>query len=252
MFKKHRSLAAIAIFSFTIATVTSVRTWAALQLPTGLNSADRQQALRLIGLGLATKSLTDPYPLGGYSGFEVGVSLETLPTEDLSRLGNRLTASQSDVTVPKISIGKGLYTGLDFFLHFIPYNQRTELSQYGAALRWGFYEAPSLPISVSVLGHMNTGNINNQVTTRTFGVDLIAGINVNEVSLYTGVGALQSVGGFVGGSNGVTSSGAYETESVNGLHTMVGAAIRISPFFAAVQLDRYSQSILSAKLGVRF
>lgn len=225
---------------------------AALQLPGGLTGNDRKEALRIIGFGTATKSLTDPYPLGGYHGFEVGISLETIPTQDLGRLGSRLSAPQADVTIPKISIGKGLYSDLDFFLHFIPYNQRSEMSQYGGALRWGFYEGSSLPLSANLIAHINTGNINNQVTTRTFGVDVTAGLNVNQVALYVGFGVLQSVGGFVGGASGVTDTGRHEVESVNTYHSMIGTAVRFQKFFAVIELDRYTQSVLSAKLGFRF
>lgn len=119
----------------------SVRAHAALLIPQNMNSGDRQEALRIIGLGTAAKTLSDPYSLGGYSGLEFGLSVETVPTEELARLGNRLASSQADISIPKFTIGKGLYSNLDFFIHFIPYNQRTELSQYGGIIRWGFYEA---------------------------------------------------------------------------------------------------------------
>lgn len=224
---------------------------AALQLPQGLTTADRKEALKIVGFGTAAKVLTDPYALGGFHGFEFGVSIETIPTEDLGRLGNRLSSVQPDVTVPKFTIGKGLYSNLDIFIHFIPYNQTTELSQYGGAIRWGVYEAPSLPLSLSLLAHINTGNINNQLSTRTFGIDAVGGINVEEVSLYAGIGGLQSSGTFVGGNSGVTDTLNKEYESVSGLHTLIGANVRIKQFFAAVQLDRYTQSVISAKLGLR-
>lgn len=225
---------------------------AALQLPGSLTSDDRKEALRIVGFGTATKSLTDPYPLGGYHGLEVGLSLETIPTQDLGRLGNRLVHPQSDVTIPKITIGKGLYSGLDFFLHFMPYNQRNEMSQYGGSLRWGFYEGSSLPISANLVAHINTGNFNNQVTTRTFGLNVTAGLNVNQLALYVGFGALQAIGGFVGGAAGVTNTGRYEVESASAFHTLIGTSLRFQKFFAVVELDRYTQSVLSAKLGFRF
>lgn len=225
---------------------------ASLFLPQNLSSLDRKEALRLIGFGTAAKTLSDPYALGGYNGLEFGLSLETIPTEDLARLGNRLNSVQSDVTVPKFSLGKGLYSNLDFFIHFIPYNQRNELSQFGGILRWSFFEASSLPLSASIVAHINTGNISNQLATRTYGVDVMGGINVNEVALYAGIGAIQSVGSFVGGANGVTDSQRVESESVSTLHTVAGGTIRVGSFFIAIQLDRYTQSVLSGKIGLRF
>lgn len=241
-----------AILALVILCASRLMSHAAVLIPQNMDAGDRQEALRIIGFGTAAKTLTDPYSLGGYEGLEFGLSIETIPTEDLSRLGNRLAAPQADVSVPKFSIGKGLYSNLDFFIHFIPYNQRTELSQYGGILRWSFYEASSLPLSASILAHINTGNINNQITTRTYGLDLVGGINVNEVALYAGVGVLQATGTFVGGTGGVTDSSRMETEGVSTLHTLVGGSFRIRNFFVAAQLDRYSQSVVSGKIGFRF
>lgn len=239
------------LFILGLFLLASAQAWAALQLPQGLNSGDRKEALKIVGFGTSAKILTDPYSLGGYHGFEFGVSMESIPTEDLGRLGNRLSNVQPDVSVPKFSVGKGLYSNLDFFLHFIPYNQTSELSQYGGLVRWGAYEASSLPLSVSVLAHVNIGNFNNQLTTRTVGLDVIGGINVSEVSLYAGFGSLQSSGTFIGGTSGVTDTRSLEYETVDGLHTLVGANVRMKNFFGAVQLDRYTQSVISAKIGIR-
>lgn len=226
--------------------------WSALKLPSAMTANDRQAALKIVGFGTAGKILSDPYSLGGYSGLEFGISLESIPTEDLARLGNRLGVPQSDAIIPKFSIGKGLYSGLDFFIHFIPYNQENKLSQYGGLLRWSFFEAPSLPISTSLVVHMNTGDISNQLVTRTYGIDLIGGINVNEVALYAGIGAIQSFGAFVGGPMSVTDSARLESETVSSLHTVAGGTFRWDTFFIAIQLDRYTQSVLSGKLGLRF
>lgn len=240
------------IVAATLGIAWSPKADASLLLPQNLTSSDRKEALRLIGFGTAAKTLSDPYALGGYSGIEFGLSLETIPTEDLARLGSRLGSPQSDVTVPKFSVGKGLYSNLDFFIHFIPYNQRNELSQFGGILRWSFFEASSLPLSTSLVAHINTGNISNQMSTRTYGLDLMGGINVNQVSLYAGLGAVQSSGSFVGGTAGVTDTQNLEYENVTTLHTLAGGTIRVGAIFVAIQLDRYTQSVLSGKIGLRF
>lgn len=246
----HQAFIAIASLGFFLLSSTTAR--AALTLPTGLDSNDRQEALKIVGFGTAAKILSDPYSLGGYSGLEFGLSLESIPTEDLARLGNRLAVPQSDAVVPKFSIGKGLYSGLDLFIHFIPYNQQNRLSQFGGVVRWSFFEASSLPISTSFVLHMNTGDISNQMVTRTYGVDLMGGINVNEVALYAGIGIMQAYGMFVGGSQGVTDSAVLERETVNSPHTVAGGTVRFGSIFLALQLDRYTQSVLSGKIGLRF
>ncbi len=246
----YRRLVSASFTFILILAATSVR--AAFTLPQSMNTGERQEALRIIGLGTSAKSLTDPYSLGGFTGLEVGLSLETIPTEDLARLGSGVSTPQSDVTIPKLTIGKGLYSNLDFFIHFIPYSQQTELSQYGGILRWSFFEASSLPLSASLVAHFNSGNFSNQLTTRSFGLDLVGGINVNEVSLYAGVGGVQATGNFIGGANGITDSTRLETEGVSTLHTLVGGSFRLNKIFVAAQLDHYSQSVVSAKLGLRF
>jgi hypothetical protein len=241
-----------AILLLTASVLYTASASAAIQIPHSLNQSEREETLRIVGFGTASKILSDPYPLGGYAGFEAGVSVETLPTEDIGRMGAKLATPQQDVSYPKFTIGKGLYNNLDIFFHFIPYNQMSELSQWGGLVRWGFYQATFSPLSASILVHMNNANISNLVTTRALGTDLIGGINVKSVSLYAGIGYLQSWGTFLGGPSGVTDTGSLETASVAGLHTLVGLNLHIADFFLAAELDRYTQSVLSGKFGVRF
>lgn len=241
-----KALASVALCLILFSPLTTL---GAIQLPKSLNASDRQEALRIIGFGTASKVLSDPYPLGGYSGFEVGFSLENVPAEDLGRLGGRLTSPQQDVSLPKFSVGKGLYNNVDFFIQFTPYTRQDELSQFGGILRWGFYQAAFLPLSLSVLTHVNTNNIGNQMTTNSIGADVIGGINVENVALFAGAGMLESTGTFVGS---ITSSGSLERETVNGVHTVIGANIRFSRIFLSIQIDRYTLPVFSGKLGVRF
>jgi hypothetical protein len=227
-------------------------TQAAVQIPTGLTKTDRQEALRIIGFGTSSKILSDPYPLGGYDGLEAGISVELLPAGDLGHLGAGLTDPQSDIAFPKFTIGKGLYNNLDLFFHFIPYNQKSELSQWGGTVRWGFYQAFYLPLSTSINLHFNSSNISNLLTSQTVGADIIGGINADNVALYAGGGPLRSSGSFLGGTSGVTDSNSLELESVTGLHFVVGATVHLAQMFIATQIDHYTQTLFSAKIGLRF
>jgi hypothetical protein len=226
---------------------------AAILIPSSLSASDRVEALKIIGMGTSSKLLTDPYPLGGYDGIEAGLSIESLPADDLGRLGAGLAAPQQDVAYPKFTIGKGVYNNVDVFVQFTPYTRQDELSQYGGLLRWGFYQAQFTPMSASIVVHANNGNVGNVLTTRTYGVDLVGGMNVSNVALFGGVGFLESTGTFAGGASGVTSSGRIESESVSGYHTVYGANVKIlEKGFLAFQIDRYSVPVFSGKLGVRF
>lgn len=243
----------VRLVSLMLLALFSTHAGAAILIPNNLTTSDRVEALKIIGMGTSSKLLSDPYPLGGYEGLEMGLSIESLPTDELGRLGSRLTAPQQDVAYPKLTIGKGLYNNIDVFLQFTPYTRQDELSQFGGILRWGFYQAQFQPMSASILLHMNNGNVGNVLTTRTYGVDLVGGMNVTNVALYAGLGFIESTGTFAGGAAGVTASGFIESESVSGYHTVYGANIRIlERGFLALQIDRYSVPVFSGKLGVRF
>lgn len=241
------SLAAI-VSTILTAAFSPTRALATVQLPTNLSKGDRQEVLRIIGFGTSSKLLSNPYPID----LEVGASVEFINTEDLGRLGSRLSAPQRDVAFSRFTIGKGLYNHVDLFLHFVPYSRENEIALYGGLLRWGFYQAKYLPIAASVVAHINTSNISNQLTTRSYGADLVGGITVNNVALFVGCGPIEATGSFIGGANGITDTGNLETETVKGFHTMVGANVSVSKMFLALQVDRYTQTVFSAKLGARF
>lgn len=200
------------------------------------------------------KLLTDPYPLGGYAGFEMGLSVESIAIDEISRLGDT-TSQQDQFTYPIITVGKGLFNNFDTFLSFMPFNEGTGLSVYGALLRYGFYQTKMLPASFSAVVHFNSVNINNQIVTQSVGADLIAGINVRNFSVYLGVGEIQSRGEFIGGPFGVVAvENGMQINRVNivsTFHSVLGGTLHISDYFVALEVDQYTQPTFSIKLGYR-
>lgn len=227
---------------------------AGLLLPSNMSKADREQALRIFALGSSAKILTDPHPLGGYTGLELGASLESLPVQEVSTMGDRSPSSPSDVTYAKLSIGKGLYEDIDVFFTFTPFQtQKAEISQYGGMLRWCFFQGARYPLALSALAQLSGVNVSDQITANTLGVDLVAGFSVDDVSLFLGAGPVRAQGSFVGGDFGVTDGDKQaKTEEIAAFHEMAGASVRIRDALVAVQVDRYATTILSAKLGLRF
>lgn len=223
----------------------------AIDIPTGLTNDDREQVLEILGLGTSSKLLSIPYPLGGYSGFEIGVSVESLPIDNLSRLGNQV-GPQDTFNYPKISIGKGLREDLDLFLHFIPFNEQTDLTEYGAVMRWNLFHGEYLPGNLAMVVHMNSSNIKDEFISESYGLDLLAGITVESLSLYFGVGQVKVKGRFVGGTNGITDSLVEEVNSSKKTHSIIGGSYHFLPYFLAFQIDQYETTVLSAKLGLRF
>lgn len=231
---------------------------AALELPKSLDHDARIEVVRLVGLGTSSKLLTNPFPLGGYPGLEVGLSLELVNTADLSRLGAGTVKDEREFRYPRISFGKGLYNNLDIFFHFIPFSEDSQISEYGGLFRWSFYQARFLPINLSLLLHGSVLNMNDALSSETLGSELVAGISVNNFSLYFGGGFLTSTAEFVAqGADAITISsdspnrrGTIE-EMVRETHTVVGITLHLSKYFMAAQIDRYREPVYSLKLGLR-
>jgi hypothetical protein len=250
-------------------TTTSAR---ALQLPKGLSKADREEVVETIGMGAATKMLTSPYPLGGYSGFEIGFSLEFIDVRDVNRLGcavgspgcaNTSISDNDEFRFSRLSIGKGIYHDIDIFFQFAPPIGGTNISDYGAAVRWAFYQTEFLPITFSAVVHANMMNLQDDFINQNIGAELIAGITVDNFALYAGVGQIWSQGTFQVGNSGngtvdpsdpdaIQSATGEVTEKTTETHTLVGISLTYENLFAAAEVNHYRDSVYGIKLGVRF
>lgn len=224
----------------------------AVEIPRNLNRSDRQSALQVLGLGTSNKILTNPYPLGGYPGFEIGISYEFIALDDLSRLGDG-TNQQDDLVYPRFSVGKGLYADVDIYFHFTPFSERSGLTDYGGFIKWTFYQAKFFPINLALIADGNISNIRDELVTDSIGVNLVNGVTVNNFSLYFGAGWVRSTGRFLGSpsSSSLTDSKLIETEVINEFHSLVGLTFFFDEIFFATQIDRFRDPVYSAKLGLR-
>jgi len=238
-------------FFFFIPILIAFNAWASLEIPNSMTTGDRKKVVEILGFSSAAKILGNPYPLGGYSGIEVGYTTEVISTGEMSRLGSK-PSTQSETTFSTLTLGKGLYHNVDIFLQFTPFSQTEAITGFGGQLRWGFYQAEYLPAHLSLVISGNNTNFQNKINTTTQGTDLVAGFSVQDLTLYTGVGLVRSIGTFVGGAGGVTSDANTATEDLSTSHYLAGINVKFSKMFLAMQLDRYTQSTYSAKLGTRF
>jgi hypothetical protein len=209
--------------------------------------------------------------LGGYSGVELGLAMDAINIEDLSHLGctpgsancaNTRVYSQSEFVTPRLSLGKGLFNDFDIFLDFLPPLSGTRMSDFGGSLRWSFFHAQYIPLNISVLVNANQVTIQDEFSCLTYGGDLIAGLNVNDFSLYIGGGYLFGIGKFTGGDTGdgiVSPSDPALNPNTNLLtqrsqifHSVLGVTFHYGVFFVATEIDRYKDSVYSGKLGLRF
>lgn len=241
----------IRLFLFTSAVLFAFQAMSATSLPQNLNSADRKRALEILGFGSATKTLSNPFPLGGYSGFEVGLASEFIPLEDLAGLGNG-TSDTGELNYYTLTFAKGIYHNIDTMVYFSPITTSEHITNYGAQLRWGFYEARFFPVTFSFLLYGGGTSFSNLLNVSTLGADVLATINVENVALYLGGGQVRATGQFIGGAAGITDNGQTAQESLSQEHMVFGINIDISKFFVALEVDRYVDSIYSGKLGFRF
>lgn len=239
----------------------------ALEIPKGLTASDRKEVVRTLGLNSANKMLSNPYPLGGYSGLEIGYSLEIVNVRDLRRLGNTNDNDETEWRYSRITIGKGLYSDVDVFFSFIPPMGGSSVSDYGGVARWSFYQAQFLPINLAAIVHFNQLNFNDTFMNRNLGAELLVGVNVDNFALYFGGGMLEARGTFTGVDDTGTCRADCTVDTVDAdvnqashtvsnrvreTHTVVGISAHYENLFAAAQVDRYRDAVYSLKAGIRF
>lgn len=225
--------------------------FAATELPRNLDSGDQIRTLQILGFGSASKILDSPYPLGGYSGIEVGLSTEFIPAEDLSTLGDK-TQDKGEFNYYTLTIGKGLYYNIDTLVYFTPTIQSEQMQNYGAQLRWGFYEANFFPLTLTAMLYGGGASFSNLINVSTMGMDLIATVTMDRLSIYVGTGRLRAIGTFIGGPDGITADQKTVSQDIVEDHGVFGINVDIAKMFIAMQIDRYSDSVYSGKIGFRF
>lgn len=208
-------------------------------------------AANILTLGSTSKMISSPNPLGGYNGFELGLSYETIPMDELARLGSK-SLSTGELSYYRLVMGKGLYYDIDFFVQFVPLPQDGQLSGYGFLGRWAIMKGKNFPGSLSLVFSSGAMNFFNLVNTFHQGLDLIANVNVDNISMYIGAGAVKGRAGFIGGAQGVTDDQKDAEVSVEESHALFGINVDFEKTFIALQMDRYQSSSISVKWGLHF
>jgi hypothetical protein len=231
----------------TLLLLFSSLSFGALTIPTALSDNDQLTILQTIGFATAFRPIDSPYPLGLYSGVEIGMSIEDIPTGDLGYLGTGASVEKS-VVYPKFSLGKGLFESVDLFFSFVPYTQGTSLGVYSGALRWAFYQATFVPATFSLLISGSSTNLDNLFFAQTEGPDIVTGVNADPFSFYIGAGTLYGQGQY---DQSITIEGAATNQVARAFHTLLGATLTLDQVFAAIELDNYATTTFSFKIGVR-
>ncbi len=232
----------------SLAVLVSIESMAGLRLPTQLTQSDRQQVLETLGYGTSTKFISNPFPLGGYDGLEVGLSIETIDTADLGVLGSTSNI-QEDLNFPRLMVGKGLFENLDIYGHFSPLSQASQVSSHGALVRWGFLQASFMPASLNLVMSVDSTNVINQISLQNFSSTLYLGFKMSVFSILFGAGYIKSFGKF---SSAITDSLIEDTMSVSGPRTSISLSLDIDSFFVGISVDRMSSTYFSGRLGYNF
>lgn len=220
-------------------------------LPRNLSIADQGRALEILGFGSASKILNNPYPLGGYIGLELGLTTEFIPLEDVADLGDG-TTDRGEFNYYMLTLGKGLYYNIDTFLYFTPSIQDEDFTNFGAQIRWGFYEFSFFPLTLSAIFYGGGANFSNLINISTFGADVVASVNMDNVAVYAGGGSIRAVGKFIGGAGGITADQETREQTRSDVHTVFGINISLAKIFMAMEIDRYTDTVYSGKVGLRF
>ena len=223
-----------------------------LEIPSNLTSSHRERLTELLGPTTSIKPLTHPFPLGGYDGFEMGLSFETIDVSDLNSLGSG-TDKESSLVIPKFTFAKGLYFDLDVFLEFSPLLRQEKVSEFGLLVRKSLYQSKFYPINISMSVFGSAVNVDNIFNSESYGFDLTTGITLSDLSLYLGIGQMSTSANIIGVKEGVviTDSGADESSNIEQLHTVFGMSFSYKNYFLAFQADRFQIPVYSFKLGYR-
>lgn len=248
---KHGLINFFSILFLTVFIVAE-QSEAAFNLPKALSVSEQKEMFEVLGFGAAYKHVANTYPLGGYSGIEVGVSLEVISADGLKNLGSGTTGGGDSINLFTLSVAKGLYHNVDVGFTFSPFFQSEGVRSYNGYLRWGFYEFENFPMILSATLYGGGANYQNLLSATTVGGDLMATVTMDDISIYTGFGRLRSNGTFIGGPDGITADGNASSQDMYASHVLFGVSVGFDSLFIALQADRYNESVYSGKLGFRF
>lgn len=223
--------------------------------PTNLDRADRKVFLEVLGYGTAPKLLSNPYPLGGYQGWEIGLSNEFLSLEEVAGLGTPpagQVVSKGEFNFYNLSFAKGLYKNIDTTLSFLPTLQGEGVSGFAAQVKWTFYESPNMPLTLATNLYGGSINIQSLLGVDSLGLDLICAMSMDDLAIYFGGGQTRVIGTFTGGANGITDDQDRHSLSLESMHTLFGLSFNVSKLLIAFQVDRYHEPVYGAKIGFRY
>lgn len=230
--------------------LTPWATFGSPSLPKALTPSNMRKILQTLGPSTSSTTLSSPYPLGGWEGFEVGLSRHYIPWSNLAEV-DQTVSEQKDLNYALITVGKGLFYNFDIFLSLIPMLKSESLSYFSTQLRYQLWSSENKVFHLSSSLFGGTSNLNNQLNIQNYGFDVLGTVILDKVSIFIGIGSLFSSGRFIGGDSGITESKNTDLEKLTLPHQLIGIEWPLGTFFIAAEVDRYSIPYYSLKLGYR-
>lgn len=224
---------------------------ASLQIPRAMNSHDRHQALKILGFSGVQKIYTDPSPLGGYPGYELGFSYDVIQLKTFEELGTRID-TQKDLSYVSLGFSKGLFYDVDLGMSFTPLPQGAGVAAFSGQIHRQIYK-DFYGVNFSLWLHGNSTSFVNVIHTKNLGVLLTADAPFSFGTLYAGAGYLRCIGSFIGGADGVTDTAETIQEDIYSAHWLLGGTYNLPKnFFIAVEANAVYQVSYGFKFGQRF
>jgi hypothetical protein len=162
-----------------------------------LTPRDRTYLTEEIGLSLGSFYGESLLPLG--TSLRLGLSHRYLRRPSLEGSSLLEDFSIGALSWTEITLTKGLYYDVDFFLSLKPLFTKTQFSSVGGGLRWGFYTMTEFPVHWVVSSSAQISNGNNRVIFYNQVFDLLAQYQGESHFVYTGLGSIFTQGTFIGG-----------------------------------------------------
>jgi len=198
---------------------------------------------------LSHKSLTPAEPLG-ITGFDLGVGMSVMQTDSDLPWSITTGDEQSYLTIPRISIHKGLPFDIDFggFYATIP---GTGIHFFGGEIKYALLEGNIALPAVALRGAATRLSGIEQLDLDTRSVELVISKGLANLTPYGGVGR---VWGNVTPA-GSALAGPLRLEKESPQMTRVFAGVTFSVFLGGVtlELEKTGENFgASAKIGIRF
>jgi hypothetical protein len=197
------------------------------------------------GAALSYKPITPAAPLG-ITGFDIGVEVSATDMTKSAAAWKTATGKDalSTLPVPKLHVAKGLPFGIDVaaFYTAIP---TTNISVYGAELRYAILEGGLTMPAVAVRGAMTKLNGIDQLSFSTKSADISISKGFAMFTPYAGVGQV-----WVDSS---TTVAGLQAETFTQPKMFVGANLNLGLTNLAAEVDKTGGvQTISAKMGFRW